>query len=125
MANKKKYINLGAELADNKESVDLNEIENAYNQFVETNENLDNAYRTIRNVKKRLSTGWSGKAGDKYIAKFDVISDRFDERVKPAKEDYSDYINTVLEGYEVAEEMNTRMSKRFSESNAALSKFES
>ncbi len=105
------------------ESINLKELELISKDFERSNNDLDEAYLEMKAVRESLRNGWSGKAADKYIQRFDIISDRFEERVKPAKENYASFLKNTNSGYDETEKTNTSIGQSFDDVNTALVKF--
>ena len=58
---------------------------------------------------------WSGKASEKYDSKFEVLSDRYKERVKPVKDSYVKAIEKMVKGHSETEKVNANVGNGFIE----------
>ena len=87
-----------------------------------TNENIKTSFKKIKSLKNRLLISWKGRAAEKYDAKFQVLADRYDERVVPVKE-YIDRIKKAALGYEDTEDTNKTIGVSFDEKGTSKESF--
>ena len=107
------------------EYLNTEEIDQFKNTLKRVNDEIKNAYKNIKKIKNNLMNNeiWKGKAAEHYDYKFQVISDRYNERVVPVDK-YIEQLQGVIDGYIDTEAMNKKIGKSFDDSNAALKQFD-